>query len=436
MRTISSVILVFASACGASPVSQAPDEEPALTREPILVVLESAPRFVTAAGEGPPLFTPRPESYSRLELHAELAVVHSSWEEIVDEDLPPRYPTESVVLDRQGAIVCSTLVSSWVTDTTIAADGTVFITPYDVYEGTRLCHPDGATSTWEEFRVIGPLLADGHAVVRSTSSPEASGFARIGATELTAFAHPRSGDEGVLRMGAEHVAYTSRAAGVPMVVVERPGSAEVIALPGATEDDTVYVEESHASTLLVKALWSAERSWLVDALALSASPLELTPPEGMRLLAEHNDWCRTQPRFDSTGALIVVMRDGSSAALFRSTNLGTSWTQVGARYTDVQNLSWEEAAGVFVVRSDTWDEGDTFCDGQQTWESWPPGALVGASLTLVTRDGTLVDLALESSASLSPDGRMVALHGANGSTVHDLLSREIWGFWGAAEIWW
>lgn len=212
--------------------------------------------------------------------------------------------------------------------------------------------------------------------------------------------------------------YLAAANATPALVIDTPADAVDVPLPMlvGVDQSALYVGSSpDAEWLLVHE--NEGRWWRVSVADGTTVELVLDPPEGAMPL----ECYQAAAVIDDAGRVLLSTRDASSAAVLRFDPAGASWSPMGERVTNVDDMNamiFGETALVYSSGS-----GETFCP-PQTYE---PGdaPLTGTTQQLVRPpDGISRLVPTESWASPDPTGVCAALVNADGVTLIDLVTQQ------------
>lgn len=258
---------------------------------------------------------------------------------------PGRWASELVLLDRKGNVVWHRTAPGFGTPY-LGADGTLSV--WDTQRETLVVGADGATRTiagmWSPIASARdgsllvqqpPPVGDGHL-----------GWLRPGQTSVERLAIQPSGYE---EWVGDRLAYVGKQYGQDALVLASPDEARVVALPqgdGAglaitgVAGDWLEVERYGATTPTIFRV--NVRSGVVDA-------VQGQVPSGVRPFDVGGIGL---PQLADDGSLLAGYRNDYVGSLYRSTDLGASWTPVGFSVANVQGLTAVAAAGgTFVAQS-------------------------------------------------------------------------------------
>lgn len=152
----------------------------------------------------------------------------------------------------------------------------------------------------------------------------------------------------------------------------------------------MMLDVSDQGRILVSLAYT-DRSWVVDLNDATANEITIVPPEGMRPFDLSRNYyvspAHPELRFGQDESIVLGFRDDTFAQLFRSDDLGATWTPVGVRLREVDYVSGHAFGGTLGIVAPAETYGYYGSDSQ--WEEAPAGSeyATGSMLHVIDSQG-------------------------------------------------
>ncbi|MFZ5469581.1 MAG: hypothetical protein ACOZIN_09100 [Myxococcota bacterium] len=185
-----------------------------------------------------------------------------------------------------------------------------------------LVHPDGSEQRLPGLNPIAAASSDGWVPV--TFGPgfvsETSWYHPV-TKELRPFGHP---NETWPSWVGEQLVYIGQVNGVRSLVSQTPSDLRSLPLPGANPAALWMIHAANERYVLLGAYGPPEELWRVDVQALTAERITMVAPAGLALVP----YWYGRVQVDSSGGVLQAFDGELGSAMFRSLDLGATWTQL------------------------------------------------------------------------------------------------------------
>jgi hypothetical protein len=260
--------------------------------------------------------------------------------------------------------------------------------------GLREVSAGGASSFFSGFYAVAAAAEDGTVQVQSRN-------ATTGAADAAGWLHPDGSFHPLSAMPADPSRSTNLAVdGTRFVyldgdgthlVVETQTDRRTIALPAAIPTDPMGLTPRQ---VLLRGRWAVAGDFRVDLDTATVETIA-APANGLRPFAP--SCSGAQRAVDDDGSLLEALRDDSVGGVYRSSDMGKTWTPVSAA-ARASELGSSPFRGTYLVRA-----ADTYC-GDWNWPQTPAGSAVALTdgVSQITRPALGRQRVFTLDAGLSP----------------------------------